>query len=87
VAQEALLAGRALVATSVGGVPALVGDAAVLVPRGDVAALTSAVDRLLGDLAARAQLEESALRRAKQFADAAEVGRRVAAVYDEPARS
>ena len=34
VAQEALAAGRALVATAVGGVPSLVGSAAVLVPVG-----------------------------------------------------
>ena len=38
-AQEALRAGVPLVATAVGGLPELVGDAAVLVPPGDVDAL------------------------------------------------
>ena len=43
VAQEALLAGLPLVSTAVGGVPDLVGDAAVLVPPGDRAAVAQAV--------------------------------------------
>ena len=46
-AQEALRAGRPLVATAVGGVPDLVRDGAVLVPPGDADALGSAVRRLL----------------------------------------
>jgi glycosyltransferase involved in cell wall biosynthesis len=48
-AQEALLAGRPLVATDVGGIGDLVGDGAVLVPAGDAAALGTAVRRLLAD--------------------------------------
>ena len=48
-AQEALRAGRPLVATAVGGVPGLVRDGAVLVPPGDAAALAAAVRRLLDD--------------------------------------
>ena len=47
-AQEALRAGVPLVATAVGGLPDLVGDAAVLVPPGDVDALDAAVRELLG---------------------------------------
>jgi glycosyltransferase involved in cell wall biosynthesis len=46
-AQEALGAGRPLVATAVGGIPDLVRDGAVLVPPGDPAALGAAVRRLL----------------------------------------
>jgi glycosyltransferase involved in cell wall biosynthesis len=46
-AQEALRAGRPLVATRVGGLPELVGDGAVLVPPGDPVALGTAVRRLL----------------------------------------
>src|SRR5664279_3135952 len=42
-AQEALRAGRPLVATAVGGLPALLGNAAVLVPPDDPAALAAAV--------------------------------------------
>ena len=44
-AQEALHAGVPLVATAVGGLPELVGDAAVLVPAGDVDAVDTAVAR------------------------------------------
>ena len=44
-AQEALHAGVPLVATAVGGLPELVGDAAVLIPPGDVDALDTAVAR------------------------------------------
>ncbi|PZS36573.1 MAG: glycosyltransferase [Pseudonocardiales bacterium] len=47
--QEALRAGRPLVATAVGGVPALVGDGAELVPPEDPAALAAAVARVLDD--------------------------------------
>lgn len=53
-AQEAMMAGLPLVATDVGGLPELVGEAAVLVPPGDVDALATAVRGLLVDPAARA---------------------------------
>jgi glycosyltransferase involved in cell wall biosynthesis len=46
-AQEALRAGRPLVAADVGGMASLVRDGAVLVPPGDPAALGTAVRRLL----------------------------------------
>jgi glycosyltransferase involved in cell wall biosynthesis len=53
-AQEALRAGVPLIATAVGGLPGLVGDAAVLIPPGDVDALDAAVRDLLADPARRA---------------------------------
>lgn len=55
-AQEALRAGVPLIATAVGGVPELVGDAAVLIPAGDVDALDEAVRGLLADAPGRADL-------------------------------
>ncbi|NBE52836.1 glycosyltransferase family 4 protein [Streptomyces boluensis] len=48
-AHEALHAGVPLIATAVGGIPELVGDAAELVPYGDADALAGAVSRLLAD--------------------------------------
>jgi len=48
-AQEALLAGRPLVASDVEAVRELVGDGAILVPVGDAVALGQAVRRLLDD--------------------------------------
>ncbi|GII51628.1 glycosyl transferase [Planotetraspora thailandica] len=47
--QEALRAGKPVIATRVGGIPAMVGEAAVLVPPGDAAALSEAIGRVLGD--------------------------------------
>lgn len=44
---EALKAGRPVIATAVGGIPELVGDAALLVPFGDVAAMRAAVQEVL----------------------------------------
>ena len=56
VAQEALCAGLPLVATDVGGISGLVGDAAVLVPPGDAQALAAGLRRVLDDGALRTRL-------------------------------
>jgi glycosyltransferase involved in cell wall biosynthesis len=53
-AQEAMRSGVPLIATAVGGLPGLVGDAAVLIPPHDVDALDAAVRDLLADPALRA---------------------------------
>ncbi|MEU4717411.1 glycosyltransferase family 4 protein [Micromonospora purpureochromogenes] len=63
-AQEALRAGVPLVATAVGGLPELVGDAAVLVPAGDVDAVDAAVRALLDDESLRADLARRGAARA-----------------------
>jgi glycosyltransferase involved in cell wall biosynthesis len=63
-AQEALRAGVPLVSTAVGGLPGLVGDAAVLIPPGDVDALDTAVRELLADPAKRADYAARGPRRA-----------------------
>lgn len=57
-AQEALRAGRPLVATDVGGTRELVGDGAVLIPPGDPRALAQAVRALLDDPVAAAALAD-----------------------------
>lgn len=56
VAQEALRAGVPLVASRVGGLPELVGEAALLVPPGRPADVATAVQRVLDDSALRRRL-------------------------------
>ena len=59
--QEALRAGRPIVATRAGGTPDLTGeDGALLVPPDDPAALTAAVRQVLGDPALAGRLAEAA---------------------------
>ncbi|MGW7193884.1 glycosyltransferase family 4 protein, partial [Streptomyces sp. NPDC054838] len=82
-AQEALRAGVALVATRVGGVPELVGDAAVLVPYGDAGALADAVTALLADPARRARLAAAGPVQAATWPSEDETVAQVLSVYDE----
>ena len=86
VAQEALRAGKPLVATAVGGLPDLVGDAARLVPHGDPAALAAAVAALLDDPAAAACLAEAGRTQAATWPDEDATLTDLAAVYAELAR-
>jgi glycosyltransferase involved in cell wall biosynthesis len=62
--QQALQAGCPLVATDVGGTADVTGDAALLVPGGDAAALAAALGRLLTDPAERLRLAAAARSRA-----------------------
>ncbi|THA52618.1 glycosyltransferase family 4 protein [Streptomyces sp. A1136] len=82
-AQEALRAGVALVATRVGGVPELVGDAAVLVPYGDAEALAGAVTALLADPERRTRLAEAGRAQAATWPSEDDTVAQVLAVYDE----
>ncbi|MEV1057833.1 glycosyltransferase family 4 protein [Micromonospora chalcea] len=82
-AQEALRAGVPLVATAVGGLPDLVGDAAVLVPPGDVDAVDAAVRDLLDDPARRADLGRRALARAATWPTEADTVAALAGLYAE----
>jgi glycosyltransferase involved in cell wall biosynthesis len=63
-AQEAMRSGVPLIATAVGGLPGLVGDAAVLIPPHDVDALDAAVRDLLADPGLRADYAARGPRRA-----------------------
>lgn len=64
VVQEAMALGRPVVTTAVGGLPELVGDAAVVVPAGDSDALHDAITALLGDPEAAAALGRRGAQRA-----------------------
>ncbi|MFR9779517.1 glycosyltransferase family 4 protein [Micromonospora sp. MS34] len=82
-AQEALSAGVPLVATAVGGLPELVGDAAVLVPAGDVDAVDAAVRDLLDDEARRADLGRRGAARAATWPTEADTVTALADLYAE----
>ncbi|MET7453544.1 glycosyltransferase family 4 protein [Streptomyces sp. NPDC005574] len=82
-AQEALLARVPLVATAVGGVPDLVGDAAELVPGEDPDALADAVVRLLGDPRRCQLLRDRGTVQAATWPTEDETVAQVLSVYDE----
>ncbi|NEA67612.1 glycosyltransferase family 4 protein [Streptomyces sp. SID12488] len=82
-AQEALHARVPLIATAVGGVPELVGDAAELVPYGDSVALGRAVVRLLGDPERQELLRERGVRQIGTWPTEDETVAQVLSVYDE----
>ena len=82
VLQEALRAGRPLVASRAGGIPDLTGeDGALLVPPGDATALAGAVLSILDDPAAAARLVVAATERARGLPDASDAVDSVAALY------
>jgi glycosyltransferase involved in cell wall biosynthesis len=82
-AQEALTAGVPLVATDVGGLPDLVGDAARLVTPDDVDALDAAVRELLADPQLRASYAEAGRARATTWPTEIDTVTQVSAIYAE----
>ena len=78
-ALEAMAAGTPVVASTAGALPEVAGDAAVLVPPGDPAALADGVERALAD---RDRLRRLGLERSSGFTWA-ETAKRTAAVYEE----
>ena len=81
VAQEALLACVPLVATRVGGVPELVGTAAVLVDPDDPEAAARAIRTLADDPQARHRLADEGLRQAATWPGEDDVADDLATVY------
>jgi glycosyltransferase involved in cell wall biosynthesis len=86
-AQEALRAAVPLVATAVGGIPELVGDAALLIPAGDVGALDDAVRLMLADPTLRRLYAERGPAQAKTWPTERDTIEAVRAVYRELAGS
>ncbi|MDI3407338.1 glycosyltransferase family 4 protein [Streptomyces cavernicola] len=82
-AHEALHAGVPLVATSVGGLPELLGDAAELVPYGDAPALAAAVTRLLSDPTHHARLRTDGRAQAASWPTEDDTVAQILSVYDE----
>ena len=76
---EAMASGTPVVATTVGAVPEVAGDAAILVEPGDPAALAEGIRLAMAD---RERFVMAGLARAKQFSWA-ETARRTLAVYRE----
>jgi glycosyltransferase involved in cell wall biosynthesis len=81
VAAEVLSAGRPFVASDVGGLPELVGDAAVLVPASDAPALAKAIERLIAEPAEREVLSAAAYARAATLPTTDDVATSVLATY------
>ena len=87
VVQEAMAAGTPVVVTDTGGLPDLVGDAGLLVPVGDAAALADAVRDLLDDPDERARLSRAGRARFAELPDAEDVVTAWAATYQRVARA
>lgn len=66
VIMEAMACGVAVIGSSSGEIPHVIGDAGLVFPEGDVAALTAALQRLVNDPAARARLGARGSQRARE---------------------
>lgn len=84
VTMEAMAAGRAVVASHIGGLPDIVADheTGLLVPAGDTQALGEAIQRLLSDAALREHMGNMARQRVTEF-QASSVIPRIEQVYQE----
>ncbi|MET8990847.1 glycosyltransferase [Nonomuraea wenchangensis] len=80
--REALMAGKPVIATAVGGIPEIVGDAGILAPYGDVRALREAVRRLLEEPGTAERLAAAAVRRGREMPDGDEAVESVLNVYE-----
>ena len=64
---EAMISGTAVVCSDAASLPEVVGEAALLFPAGDAAALSRQLERVLGDAALRETLVAAGARRARLF--------------------
>jgi glycosyltransferase involved in cell wall biosynthesis len=86
VVQEAMQVGLPVVATSVGGIPDLVGEDALLVPAGDAVAFAAALERVLDSPSEAAERARRGLLRAASWPDEAAVVDQVVDVYRDVLR-
>lgn len=82
VVAEAMLAGRAIIASDVGAGPELVGPAGLVAPALDVRSWRAAIRKLLLDPALRISLGNAARSRALEIFGAATISNQLAAIYD-----
>jgi glycosyltransferase involved in cell wall biosynthesis len=77
VAMEAMASRRPVIASRIGGLPDLVDDneTGLLVPAADVDALSSAMDRLIGDAGLRERMGDAAIEKVRAFTVSAVVER------------
>lgn len=82
-AQEALRVGKPLIATRAGGIPALVGDAAVLIEPGDIDGVDQAVRGLLSQPDERERLAEAGPKQASTWPSETDTIDQIDALYRE----
>jgi len=82
---ETMALGKAVIATSVGGIPDMIEDgvSGLLVPPGDETALTAAIVALLSDPARRSALGEAARERVAAHFTLSEQASRLTALIEE----
>ena len=83
VLQEALISGRAIIATGTGGTAELVGEAGILIGDDDDTALAEAIGELASDPAHRAELAARARARGARLPDEGEVAKELVSIYTE----
>jgi glycosyltransferase involved in cell wall biosynthesis len=79
--REALMTGTPAVASEVGGIPGILGDAGILVQYGDVVGFRTAVQKLISVPGAAETLAEAAARRGREMPAADDAVRDVLGVY------
>ncbi|TMR14423.1 glycosyltransferase, partial [Nonomuraea zeae] len=79
--REALMAGKPVIASEVGGIPEILGDAGILVPYGDVEGLRGAVRELLVTPGTAQRLAAAAERRGREMPGDDEAVESALAVY------
>ncbi|KAB8195049.1 glycosyltransferase [Nonomuraea phyllanthi] len=79
--REALMSGKPAIASKVGGIPEILGDAGILVPYGDVEGLRAAVRELVAAPGPAERLAAAAERRGREMPGADDAVESVLAVY------